>query len=185
MRFKIHGVEYVKHSLSSIATMGATAGLLVLSGCGQDRTAANKETVASQESGQKSAEVSTRESATPSLASLPAPYSQADYSNGKAKYNQCIACHALTEGRNGLGPHLHGLLDRKAGSIAGYGYSDKLRQSGIVWDAASLDQWIENPRKFLPGTRMNYAGMRGGEDRRDLIAYIMVSAQDSPSIPTP
>lgn len=108
------------------------------------------------------------------LTNLEAPYNQADFANGKSKYNQCIACHAIQEGRNGLGPHLHGILGRKVAVVEGYQYSDALKNSDIIWDAATLDSWIENSAKLVPGTRMNYAGMRDINDRRDIIAYLMV-----------
>jgi cytochrome c len=114
------------------------------------------------------------------LASLPAPYNTADLSNGQSKFAVCRSCHTLTPGgANMTGPNLHGLFGRKAGSHPDFNYSDGLKNSGITWDAATLDKWIESPRGVVPDTKMTFAGLKNPKDRADLIGYLKVNAGDA------
>jgi cytochrome c len=109
------------------------------------------------------------------LASYPAPYAQANLANGEAKFGLCRSCHTITPGGSNMtGPNLHGVFGRKAASVAGYKYSEALKAAGWSWDAARLDQWLAEPRTFLPGTKMAFAGVKNPDDRRDIVAYLMV-----------
>ncbi len=109
------------------------------------------------------------------LASLPAPYNTADLANGKQKFGMCRACHTIAPGgANMTGPNLHGVFGRKAGEVPGYKYSDVVKNSGFVWDAAHLDKWLAEPRTYLPGTKMSFAGLKNPKDRIDLIAFLKV-----------
>ena len=94
-----------------------------------------------------------------------------DAARGAAIYERCQACHSLE--RNRTGPRHCGLLGRPAGAVAGFrGYSAALRNSGIVWDAASLDRFLADPLGTVPGTRMGYAGVKDPQERADLIAFL-------------
>lgn len=106
-----------------------------------------------------------------SLAAAPAAQA-ADAAKGKSVYNKCRACHTLEEGKNRIGPHLHNLFGRKAGTVAKYPYSSAMKKSGIVWDEKSLDAYLENPRKVVKGTKMAFPGLRKAEERDNLIAYL-------------
>jgi cytochrome c len=109
------------------------------------------------------------------LASLPAPYNTADLANGKQKFGMCRSCHTIVPGgANMTGPNLHGVFGRKAGEVASYKYSDAVKNAGFVWDAAHLDKWLAEPRTFLPGTKMSFAGLKDPKDRIDLIAFLKV-----------
>ncbi|MBP6877321.1 MAG: cytochrome c family protein [Phenylobacterium sp.] len=109
------------------------------------------------------------------LASLPAPYNTADIDNGKAKFAMCRSCHTIIEGGANLtGPNLHGVFGRKAGALETYKYSDAVKNAGFVWDAEHLDKWLAEPRTFLPGTKMTFAGLKAEKDRIDLIAFLKV-----------
>lgn len=109
------------------------------------------------------------------LAALPAAYRTADLDNGRRVFARCRACHTLPEGaRNMTGPNLWGLFGRPAAAREDFNYSPALREAGFVWDAERLDHWLDNPREFLPGNRMAFAGVRDAEDRRDLIAWLML-----------
>lgn len=110
-------------------------------------------------------------------AGLPAPYNTADLSNGEAKFALCAACHTVTPGGpNMTGPHLHGVVGRKAGSVADYNYSDAVKTAGFTWDAAHLDTWLTNPRAMMPTTKMTFMGLKDPKDRADVIAYLMVNS---------
>ncbi len=93
-----------------------------------------------------------------------------DPGRGAAVYERCQACHSLT--RNRTGPKHCGLIGRPAGGVAGFSYSKALQDSGIVWNAESLDRFLENPFKAVPGTRMGYAGVKDPQERADLIAFL-------------
>jgi len=89
---------------------------------------------------------------------------------GEALYERCVACHALAYDRTG--PRHCGLLGRKAGTVKGFEYSDAMKRSKIVWTAKTLDAFLANPFKALPGTNMGYAGVTDAKERNDLIAYL-------------
>jgi cytochrome c len=116
------------------------------------------------------------------LAALPAPYNTGDLSNGQSKFALCRSCHTITEGGPDLtGPNLYGVFGRQAGSKAGYAYSDAVRAAGFAWDAEHLDKWLSNPREFMPGTKMTFAGLHDPKDRIDLIAYLKVETGYKPA----
>jgi cytochrome c len=96
-----------------------------------------------------------------------------DPQRGEAIYGRCLACHAIE--RNRTGPRHEGLLGRRVGSVPGFDYSPAMRKAGaggMVWDEAKLDRFLENPLRFLPGTRMGYAGIKNPQERADLIAFL-------------
>jgi cytochrome c oxidase assembly protein subunit 11 len=82
---------------------------------------------------------------------------------------RCTACHALD--RNKIGPMLGGVVGRRAGGVADYPYSPALKESGVTWNAATLDRWLQGPRHFIPGAKMPLRVLEPGT-RRDLIAYL-------------
>jgi cytochrome c len=85
---------------------------------------------------------------------------------------QCGACHATEAGKHRVGPSLAGIVGRKAGEIEGFRYSPANKNSSLVWDAATLDTYLANPRAAMPGTTMTYAGLRNEGQRADMIAYL-------------
>jgi cytochrome c len=82
---------------------------------------------------------------------------------------RCTDCHTLDV--DDTGPHHRGVFGRRAGSVRGYDYSHALRDANIVWDAASLDRWLTDPEKFLPGQNMDFR-VRSPQERAALIAYL-------------
>jgi cytochrome c len=87
--------------------------------------------------------------------------------------NACRTCHTLEAGDNRLGPTLHGVVGRQAGALPDYNFSPALKGSGIVWDEANLDRFIENPEALIPGNGMKpYTGMTSAEDRAAIISYL-------------
>lgn len=99
-----------------------------------------------------------------------------DPARGAEVYQRCIACHSLD--RNRTGPKHCGIFGRAAGDVPGYRYSAALADSGIIWNAESLDRFLENPLGAVPGTRMGYAGVKDPRDRADLIAYLKEASTD-------
>lgn len=93
-----------------------------------------------------------------------------DAKAGEEIYSRCLACHALAYDRTG--PRHCGLFGRRAGSVAGFDYSDAMRRSGIVWDRKSLDRFLAAPLAAVPGTSMGYAGVADAKERADLIAWL-------------
>ena len=111
------------------------------------------------------------------VAALPAPYNQANYEDGRRVFAQCRSCHTIVAGGpNLIGPNLHGVVGRRAGSLQGFTYSQPMQHADFTWDAEHLDRWIANPQSFMPGTRMSFAGVRDETQRRDAIAYVMVES---------
>ena len=90
---------------------------------------------------------------------------------GKVFKAQCTACHSIVEHKKLIGPSLFGVFGRKSGS-EDYAYSDANKNSGLTWDAATLDKYLLSPRTVVPGTKMTYAGLKNDEQRADLIAYL-------------
>ena len=96
----------------------------------------------------------------------------ADPVNGKKVFKKCVACHSLQEGKNKIGPSLYNLIDRKAGLVEGYKYSKAMKNSGVVWDEESLDEFLIKPRKFIPKTKMSFRGIKNKSLRDDLISFL-------------
>ncbi len=104
-----------------------------------------------------------------------------DAARGAELYDRCKACHSLT--RNRTGPKHCGLFGRQAGGLEGFAYSSAMRNSGIVWDRASLDRFLAAPIEALPGTRMGYDGVKDPQERADLIAYLKTARAGSALCP--
>jgi cytochrome c2/ABC-type phosphate transport system substrate-binding protein len=96
----------------------------------------------------------------------------ADAERGALVFRRCAACHAVDEPVNRIGPHLLGVVGRTAGTVPGFSYSAALAGSGIVWTEANLDGFLADPRGFIPGTRMVFAGLSDPADRADVIAFL-------------
>ena len=94
----------------------------------------------------------------------------ADAKKGEEIYGRCLACHALEQDR--VGPRHCGLVGRRAASIPGLEYSPAMKRSGLVWNEKTLDRFLANPLKVVPGTTMTYAGITDPRERADLIAYL-------------
>lgn len=91
-------------------------------------------------------------------------------SRGEALYEaRCTGCHSLDDDR--VGPHHRGVYGRGAGSIAEFDYSPAVKKSKLVWDERTLERWLADPEKLIPGQKMGYR-VDTTADRADLIAYL-------------
>ena len=101
----------------------------------------------------------------------------ADPEKGKMLFEQCAACHSLSESGDFDGPTLKGVIGRKAGALEDYRYSVAMKRSGVTWEAATLDQYVADPQAFIPGNRMAFAGIADKAQREDLIEYLTVATK--------
>ncbi len=104
-----------------------------------------------------------------------------DAGKGAQIYQRCLACHSLEHNRSG--PRHCGLFGRPAAALPDFTYSQALTSAGLTWDAATLDRFLENPLKAVPGTRMAYAGVKNAQERADLIAYLKQTTHDPAKCP--
>ena len=94
-----------------------------------------------------------------------------DAAAGKAVFAQCAACHS-TDGSNGAGPTLKGIVGSKAAEVPGFRFSRAMKNSAVVWDAKALDAYLTDPQKAMPGNVMPFSGVADAKQRADLIAYL-------------
>ena len=103
-----------------------------------------------------------------------------DAEAGQRVFNQCRACHTIDAGgRNGVGPNLHGLVGRKAGSIEGFRYSASMKEKaegGLTWTEESLRTYIANPKAVVPAGSMSYPGLKNEQQLNDLLVYLHQAA---------
>jgi cytochrome c len=154
-----------------------------LAGCGQSEAPAQTAAPGSAPAAPAAAvaPAPTAAEKTAILATLPAPWNSADLDNGRRVFARCRSCHTITEGGpNMTGPNLYGIFGQQAGAHAGFNYSTALKEAGFAWDGERLDHWLENPRTFLQGTKMSFAGIPDATDRRDVIAFLKVETGYSP-----
>jgi len=101
-----------------------------------------------------------------------AALAEGDAAAGEKVFKKCKTCHSFDPGKRKLGPHLMGVVGRKAGSVEGFKYSKAMAGSDITWDEASLDEFLKKPKAFLKGTKMSFGGLKKDDQRADVIAYL-------------
>lgn len=96
-----------------------------------------------------------------------------DAKRGAQVFQQCAACHSVKPSEHMTGPSLARVWNQKAASAEGFArYSDAMKRAGVAWNEATLDKWLANPEKFLPGSSMTFPGLKEAKDRQDVIAYL-------------
>jgi cytochrome c len=104
---------------------------------------------------------------------------------GAKLFSACKSCHEVGENaRHKVGPHLDGLIGRKAGSLADFRYSQAMRKAGedgLSWNRETISAYLEKPRDFIAGNRMSYRGMADPQQRSELIDWLEVVTAAEPS----
>lgn len=95
-----------------------------------------------------------------------------DAKKGEKVFRKCKACHEISEAKNKIGPNLIGIIGRPAGSVEGFAYSDALKNSGITWNAETIAAYVADPKAYVPGNKMVFAGIKKSDDIEDLLAFL-------------
>ena len=109
------------------------------------------------------------------LVTLASAYADGDAANGEKIFKRCAACHVLDDKTNRVGPHLGGVVGRTAGTVEGFKYSDAMIEKGkegLVWNADTLNSYLEDPKAFVPKNKMAFPGLKKPDERADVIAYL-------------
>ncbi len=151
----------------------ALAGLMTLSACGGGAGSDANAPAPEATEAAPAAEPAATEAAAP------APAAGAEYASfttdvaaGEKVFALCRSCHVLDEGVNRVGPSLHKVVGRASGSVAGFAYSDANKNSGVTWTTDVLFKYLEDPKAFMPGTKMAFPGIKDAQDRANLVAYL-------------
>lgn len=151
-------------ALASLATLSACGG-----GAGSDANApaATETTAAAVEAPAAPAAPAAEAGATMEFASM-----TTDVAAGEKVFALCRSCHVLDDGVNRVGPSLYNVVGRASGSVAGFNYSDANKNSGVTWTTDVLFEYLEDPKGFMPGTKMAFPGIKDAQDRANLVAYL-------------
>jgi len=115
---------------------------------------------------------------------LPVLLAKADATRGQSAVRKCASCHTFAPGEpNKVGPNLAGVLGRAMASHPGFGYSNALKGKGGQWGYEELSAFIANPRGYVPGTTMAFAGVPSGQERADILAYLKTVSPNAPEPP--
>lgn len=117
---------------------------------------------------------------------LPVLLAKADPAKGQTFAKACGACHNFEKGAAAkVGPPLWGVVGRKVASIDGFGYSDAMKAKGGTWSFEDINKFIANPKAYVPGTKMGFAGEESPEKRADIIDYLHTLSDSPEALPTP
>jgi cytochrome c len=112
------------------------------------------------------------------LLAFPGTAPAADVAAGQAAFARCKICHSVQAGApSPVGPNLHGVFGRKAGTLEGYSYSEAMKNSGIVWDDETLTKYLRDPRGTMPGNKMAFPGIKSDDEVPNLLAYLHQATQ--------
>lgn len=123
--------------------------------------------------------------AEPTVEPILALLASADVGRGEQIAKACAACHSFNKGgANGIGPNLWNIINADKAHIAGFAYSDTLAGMDGVWSYDNLNTFLWKPRAYVPGTKMNYIGLRRPEDRAAVIAWLRTLSDSPAALPT-
>ena len=161
-----------KFSSFSSLMIGTVAALSLVGCSGGEKKA--EESAATETAAPAETAAPTETAAAPAATATPVTYASltGDAVAGEKTFAQCKACHQAVEGKNGVGPSLWGIVGRTSGQIPGFSYSAANKNSGVVWKEETMFEYLEAPQKFMPGTKMAFAGLKKPQDRANVIAYL-------------
>lgn len=150
----------------------ALAALATLSACGGKKEEEAAAPAATTEEAAAPAETAAATPAADAGAKLEYASFTGDAAAGEKVFAACRTCHVFDDGVNRVGPSLHKVVGRKSGSVAGFSYSDANKNSGITWTPQILFEYLKDPKAYIPGTKMNFPGVKDDQKRADLVAYL-------------
>ena len=154
----------------------ALASLATLSACGGGANEAEAPAPAATETAAAVETPAATETPAAEAAAADATMEYASFTTdvaaGEKVFASCRTCHVFDDGVNRVGPSLYKVVGRKSGSVAGYNYSEANKNSGVTWTTDVLFEYLEDPKGFMPGTKMSYPGVKNAQDRANLVAYL-------------
>ena len=165
----MHSGMSVRFGRSALLLAGAA---LSLTACGKDKQADDDAPPAATAAAPAAAAAAPAAANTDTITGVQYASYTGDAAKGKTAFATCMTCHSSDAGVNKIGPSLHGVVGRSAGTIPGFSYSAANKGSGITWTPEKLFQYLENPQRVVPGTKMTFVGFPDPQTRANVIAYL-------------
>ena len=136
------------------------------------------------ETGTETAAAATETASADAGTSLALLLASADIAAGEKAVRKCVACHTFDQdGANKVGPNLWNIIAQPVAAKSGFNYSSAMAELGGDWDYDRMDAFLQAPRKYVPGTKMSFAGVRKEQERANIILYMRSLSASPPPLP--